>query len=79
MVLIFVFLACIRERHAEYVKICMDKILQTDVELETSLRILTGDAQPNPTVVMPSPTMGRLQRAIAYYAEVRVGCALARR
>lgn len=79
MVLIFVFLACIRERHAEYVKVCMDKILQTDVELETSLRVLTGDAQPNPTVVMPSPIMGRLQRAIAYYAEVRADRLLALR
>ena len=70
MVLIFVFLAFIRERHAEYIKLSMDKILATDLELEKSLRILSGDNQPNPTIVMSSPEFGKLQRVINYYGEV---------
>ncbi|KAL7782311.1 Low affinity iron permease [Trichoderma ceciliae] len=70
MVLIFTFLANIRERHDEYVKKCMDSIFEVDSAVEFKLRILTGDTEQNPTVVVPAPSFGTLQRVIFYYADV---------
>lgn len=70
MVLIFTFLANIRERHDEYVEKCMNSIFEVDSEVEFKLRILTGDTEPNPVVVVAAPHVGTLQRAIFYYADV---------
>lgn len=70
MILIFTFLANIRERHDEYVEKCMNSIFEVDSDVELKLRILSGDTQPNPTVVVPAPHMGTLQRIIFYYADV---------
>ncbi|KAL7935624.1 Low affinity iron permease domain-containing protein [Trichoderma chlorosporum] len=70
MVLIFTFLANIRERHDEYVEKCMNFIFEVDSDIELKLRSLSGDTQPNPTVVVPAPPLSTLQRIIFYYADV---------
>ncbi|KAH6604507.1 low affinity iron transporter [Trichoderma cornu-damae] len=70
MVLIFAFLANIRERHDAYVQKCLNSIFEVDSEVELRLRVLTGDAEENPTVVIPAPRINVIQRAIFYYADV---------
>ncbi|KAL7910637.1 putative low affinity iron transporter [Trichoderma velutinum] len=70
MVLIFAFLANIRERHDAYVQKCLNAIFEVDSEVELRLRVLTGDAEENPTVVIPAPHVNAIQRAIFYYADV---------
>ncbi|BGP03149.1 Metal ion transporter [Rhodotorula toruloides ATCC 204091] len=69
MLFVFAFLCCVRERHGDHVAACLDKIRETDEELERVLRRLTGDSRPHSTVVVPAPRITRLQRAINYYAE----------
>ncbi|BGO95199.1 hypothetical protein NBRC10512_000982 [Rhodotorula toruloides] len=69
MLFVFAFLCCVRERHGDHVAACLDKIRETDEELERVLRRLTGDSRPHSTVVVPAPRISRLQRAINYYAE----------
>jgi low-affinity ferrous iron transport protein len=70
MVLIFAFLANIRERHDAHIADCFKQIFTVDATVERQLRSLTGDVTPNPVVVVPAPKVGRLQRAIFYYADV---------
>ncbi|KAI3392048.1 hypothetical protein diail_6303 [Diaporthe ilicicola] len=70
MVLIFAFLANIRERHERYVDKCLTQIFEADSAIELKLRIITGDATPNPSVVIAGPKVSRLQRAIFYYADI---------
>ncbi|KAK7714668.1 hypothetical protein SLS64_003663 [Diaporthe eres] len=70
MVLIFAFLANIRERHERYMDKCLAQIFEADSAIELKLRIITGDATPNPVVVIPGPKVSRLQRAIFYYADL---------
>ncbi|BGP35049.1 hypothetical protein JCM10296v2_006879 [Rhodotorula toruloides] len=69
MLFVFAFLCCVRERHGDHVAACLEKIRETDEELERVLRRLTGDSRPHSTVVVPAPRISRLQRAINYYAE----------
>lgn len=70
MVLIFAFLANIRERHERYMGKCLTLIFEADSAIELKLRIITGDATHNPTIVIPGPKVSRLQRAIFYYADL---------
>jgi low-affinity ferrous iron transport protein len=70
MVLLFSFLANIRERHSRHQRICIDSIYQADSALELKLRILSGDTVPNQPIVIPAPKVGRIQRAIDYYADL---------
>ncbi|EFY91699.1 hypothetical protein J3458_004936 [Metarhizium acridum] len=70
MVLIFAFLANIRERHTVYIERCLNSIFEVDSEVELKLRVLTGDAEENPVVVIPAPRVNGIQRAIFYYADV---------
>jgi low-affinity ferrous iron transport protein len=70
MVLIFAFLANIRERHDAHIANCFQQIFTVDAAVEKRLRSLTGDVTPNPVIVVPAPKVGRLQRAIFYYADV---------
>lgn len=70
MVLIFAFLANIRERHERYMEKCLTQIFEIDSAIELKLRMITGDATPNPTIVIPGPKVSRLQRAIFYYADL---------
>lgn len=69
MVLYFAFLANIRERHSAHNKKCLDALFATDSELEVRLRSLSGDVENNPRITVPAPKVGRLQRAIFYYAD----------
>ncbi|KAJ0115257.1 low affinity iron transporter [Diaporthe amygdali] len=70
MVLIFAFLANIRERHERYMGKRLTHIFEADSAIELKLRIITGDATHNPTIVIPGPKVSRLQRAIFYYADL---------
>ncbi|UNI22454.1 hypothetical protein JDV02_008343 [Purpureocillium takamizusanense] len=70
MVLIFAFLANIRERHNAYISQCLQCIFEVDSAIESKLRVMTGDNNPNEVVVVPAPKMSRIQRAIFYYADL---------
>lgn len=70
MVLIFAFLAYVRERHNIYITACLQHIFKVDSAVELRLRTMTGDEVPNPTIVVPAPKMSRIQRAIFYYADL---------
>lgn len=70
MVLIFAFLANIRERHNLYIKQCLQVLFEVDSTIELKLRTMTGDEIPNQTVVIPAPEMSRVQRGIFYYADL---------
>lgn len=69
MLFVFAFLCCVRERHGDYVKACLDKIRRTDEELERTLRVLTGDKSSHPVIVIAAPRVSRIQRAVNYYAD----------
>jgi len=70
MVLIFAFLANIRERHNIYMERWLDLIFEVDSKVELKLRTITGYATPNPTVVIPGPKVSKIQRIIFYYADI---------
>ncbi|KAK5628818.1 hypothetical protein RRF57_004533 [Xylaria bambusicola] len=70
MVLIFAFLANIREHHNTYIERCLNSIFEVDSAIELKLRTMTGDTTPNPTIVIPAPKVNKLQRAIFYYADL---------
>ncbi|KAM4057630.1 low affinity iron permease [Hirsutella rhossiliensis] len=70
MVLIFAFLANIRERHDNYIESCQNILFEVDCAVELRLRTITGDDTPNETVVIPAPKLSRIQRAIFYYADL---------
>jgi low-affinity ferrous iron transport protein len=70
MLLIFVFLANIQERHGAHTDKCLDTLFQVDSAIETDLRTITRDTIPNPVVTIPPPKVSRIQRAIFYYADV---------
>ncbi|KAK3944997.1 Low-affinity iron/zinc ion transport protein fet4 [Diplogelasinospora grovesii] len=70
MLLIFAFLANIQERHGAHIDKCLDALFQVDSAIEVKLRTVTGDTIPNPMVTIPAPKVGRIQRAIFYYADV---------
>ncbi|POY73936.1 hypothetical protein BMF94_2978 [Rhodotorula taiwanensis] len=69
MLFVFAFLCCVRERHGDYVGVCLDQIQRTDEKLERVLRTLTGDERPHPTIVIAAPQVTRMQRVINYYAD----------
>lgn len=69
MVLIFAFLANIRERHALFTNRWLNLLFQADSTVELRLRQLTGDDTPNDVVEVAAPKMSHLQRAIFYYAD----------
>jgi low-affinity ferrous iron transport protein len=70
MVLVFSFLANIRERHASYMRVCLDAIFRVDSALELKLRHLVGDKQDNEVIVIPPPKVNWLQKVIYWYADV---------
>jgi low-affinity ferrous iron transport protein len=70
MVLLFSFLANIRERHSRYHRMCIDLIYQTDSALELKLRILSEDTISNQPIIIPPPKVSKVQRAINYYADL---------
>ncbi|KAF7719493.1 Uncharacterized protein PECH_005220 [Penicillium ucsense] len=68
MVLIFAFLACLRECHADYTTTYLDAIFRVDSVLESGLRALTEDQAPNPVGIDKPIKENYLQNAIYYYA-----------
>jgi len=70
MVFVFAFLANIRERHAEYERVCLQATFRVDAYLERRLREVTQDDLPNEVVVIEPRKVNSLQRAIYYYADV---------
>jgi low-affinity ferrous iron transport protein len=70
MVLVFAFLASLRECYASYTNICLDAIFRLDSTLEKELRRLSQDDLPNQTVVILPPKENFLQVVIYYYADI---------
>lgn len=70
MVLVFAFLACLRECYADYTNTCLDAIFRLDSTLEKELRRLSQDDLPNQTEVILPPKENFLQVAIFYYADI---------
>ena len=70
MVLVFAFLANIRERHSKFTENCLDSIYRVDAVLEINLRAITGDDLPNEPVGIPGPKVTKIQRVIDYYADL---------
>ncbi|KAI9472176.1 MAG: Low-affinity iron/zinc ion transport protein fet4 [Benjaminiella poitrasii] len=64
------FLQNTRRRHMEYLKKCLKRVMETDVELEILLRRHADDNQPNPTICVEPPKVSRSIRAIDYYGDV---------
>lgn len=70
MVLVFAFLACLRECYADYTNTCLDAIFRLDSTLEGELRLLSEDDTPNPVEVDVPPKENYLQKVIYYYADI---------
>lgn len=70
MVLVFAFLACLRECYAEYTNTFLDAIFRLDSNLEKELRRLSEDDLPNQMEVMLPPKESFLQVVIFYYADI---------
>ncbi|KAJ5475059.1 hypothetical protein N7539_008125 [Penicillium diatomitis] len=70
MILVFAFLACLRERYADYTNTCLDAIFRLDSTLEKELRRLSEDDLPNQTEVMSPPKESFLQVVVFYYADI---------
>jgi low-affinity ferrous iron transport protein len=70
MVLVFAFLACLRECYADYTKTCVDAIFKLDASLELELRRLNKDKLPNSAEVILPPRESYLQVVVYYYADV---------
>ncbi|KAJ5930083.1 hypothetical protein N7466_005576 [Penicillium verhagenii] len=70
MVLVFAFLACLRECYANYTGTCVNAIFKLDASLEQELRRLTHDTLPNTTEVIERPKEGYLQVVVYYYADI---------
>lgn len=62
------FLQNIRKQHDEHLAKCIENIDMLDTEIETELRLLTGDNTPNPVVASTPPTLTRMQKGIDIYA-----------
>ncbi|KAJ6143084.1 hypothetical protein N7471_002537 [Penicillium samsonianum] len=70
MILVFAFLASLRECYADYTKTCVDAIFKLDATLELELRRLNHDELPNPTEVILPRKESYLQVVVYYYADV---------
>lgn len=70
MILVFAFLACLRECFADQTNICLDSIFKLDAKLERELRRVSRDGLPNLTVTIAPPKENYLQMVIFYYADI---------
>lgn len=64
------FLQNTRRRHMEYLEKCLNKIMESDVQLEVLLREECDDNQPNPVILIKPQEITRSIRAIDYYGDV---------
>lgn len=69
MILVFAFLACLRECYADYTNSCVDAIFRLDSTLEKALRRLTRDELRNATEIIVPPKESFLQVVVFYYAD----------
>ncbi|ORX33308.1 hypothetical protein BD324DRAFT_640266 [Kockovaella imperatae] len=70
MVLLFAFLANIRQRHAAYEEVCVKALEEMDEALDRRLREMTGYTDPSPEITILPPPTNVVQKIIYYYAEV---------
>ncbi|KAJ5744975.1 hypothetical protein N7533_009845 [Penicillium manginii] len=70
MILVFAFLACLRECFADQTNICLASIFKLDAKLERELRRVSQDELPNLTVTIAPPKESYLQMVIYYYADI---------
>lgn len=63
-------LACIREQHKRKTSAYLRQVCDLDVRLESQLRERTDDQIPNEPVTIYPGAVGRLERAISYYADL---------
>ncbi|GAB7336880.1 hypothetical protein MBLNU13_g00802t2 [Cladosporium sp. NU13] len=70
MVFVFIFLASIHEQDSVHSTSCFSSIMEIDYEIESQLRRLTGDTRGHEEIEAPAPRIGRIQRAIFYYADL---------
>ena len=70
MLFLLAFLANIRERHKKHAARCITSIYKIDAALELKLRAAAEYAVPNDPVLVPAPQVGKVQRAINYYADL---------
>ena len=70
MILVFAVLACIREQHKRKTSAYLRQVCDLDVCLESQLRERTDDRIPNEPVTIYPGAVGRLERAISYYADL---------
>lgn len=56
-----------RQRHNVYVENCMRSIFRQEAELEYRVRLLTGQAQPNPAVTVQSITQDGFARSLDWW------------
>ncbi|KAI4728833.1 Low affinity iron permease [Aureobasidium sp. EXF-10728] len=70
MVFMLALLANDRERHEKFLNQCTVRIMEVDTELELELRDITKDMTENEAVVIEAPAVGKLQRAINFYADL---------
>lgn len=64
------FLQNIRKQHDQHLAKCIENIDMLDKEIETELRLLTGDMKPNPVIASTPPTLTRMQKGIDIYAYI---------
>ncbi|KAI1864750.1 hypothetical protein JX265_008474 [Neoarthrinium moseri] len=62
------FLQNIRRRHDEHLEQCIRSIELIDCDVETKLRRISRDREPNPVVSSDAPALNKAQRAIDIYA-----------
>ncbi|CAG8397393.1 unnamed protein product [Penicillium salamii] len=70
MILVFAFLACLRECYSKCTMTCVDAIFRTDATIELKLRELNQDQFPNPAEIISPRKEGCFQTAIYYYADL---------
>lgn len=70
MLFLLAFLANIRERHNDHAARCLTSIYKADAAFELKLRAATDYVVPNDSVLVPAPQVGKVQRAINYYADL---------
>lgn len=70
MLFIFGFVANMGERFAQYTNETLQHLHTLDAELETKLRVLSNDRTPNEVVTIAPQKVGKLQRAVFYYADL---------
>ena len=70
MIFMLAVLANNRERHEKYLQECTNLVMAADTSLERLLREVTGDTLENEVATISAPEVGKVQRAINFYADL---------